>query len=83
MNDIQELCVISYPEIDDLEQDGFNLIGSKDGVKFDIYNTLEDAIVYSYFNPEAIKYILDPEDVAKIPAIIEKYNLMQEFKNKE
>lgn len=74
----KEYCRIGYPEEDSLEYDGYNLYGSKDGFTFDIYDTLEEAIIKSEFNPTHIVYELDEEDKLRIFKILEKLG----YKNK-
>lgn len=75
-----ERCIIRKATKDDEEWDGWNFVSGagRDGAKFDIYNSLEEAIVKSGYNPEHITFD-QSLNKNKITKILNKYNWNQEI----
>jgi len=74
--DKHEKCVITYTSADIEDYDGYNMIGHKgfEGCSIDIYPTLEEAIIKSHFNPQAIDFQLDEKDLIEAKDIISRYD---------
>lgn len=51
-----EKCYIFPSSPDYEEMDGANMLGRNDGFEFNIYNSLEEAIVNAHFNPKHILF---------------------------
>lgn len=67
-------CEIYHSTQDLEEYDGFNIASSHDGVTFNIYNSLEEAIINSDYNPECIKFTdLSEEEIKEKDNILSKY----------
>lgn len=72
-----ENCIIHPATKESEEYNGMNVIGrgGDEGFTFDIYETLEDAIKNSGFNPESIKFEnLSIQDLEMKDLILNKYN---------
>ena len=68
-------CTIRYATPDDEEYDGYNMVGRGGDEGFDMFisNTLEDAIINSHFNPDAIQFKLTQDDMKLKDEILSKY----------
>lgn len=64
-----ERCCIYHPDDDALSYDGYNMVGEHGnaGFDFNIYDTLEDAMVNSGFNPNHIDFQdIDKKDITDV-----------------
>lgn len=71
-----EECSIFKAEPEYEDYDGSNMVsgGGRDGYSFDIYNSLEEAIINAHFNPEYIKFVdLSIEELNEKNKILSKY----------
>lgn len=69
-----EKCSITIATEEDEKWDGYNIISgaNRNGMSFDIYDTLEQAIVQAHFNPDGIEFA-DDIDKNEINSILDKY----------
>ncbi len=75
-NNIYDHCYIYPNPENDLYRDfdGFNIQDRCSGYTFDIYSSLEEAIVYSSYNPIYIEFLdFNPEQQEEKDSILEKY----------
>lgn len=68
-------CIIRCATPDDEEYDGYNVVGRGGDEGFDMFisNSLEDAIINAYFNPEFIQFDLNDEDMKLKDQILTQY----------
>lgn len=72
-----DVCEIFPSSVEYEQYDGNNFISGtgRDGFEFNIYNTLEEAVVQSHFNPEHIQY----SDLTELE-LLEIDNVLQRYK---
>ena len=68
-------CIVRYATPDDEEYDGYNMVGRGGDEGFDMFisDSLEDAIINSHFNPDAIQFELNDDDMKLKDQILSKY----------
>ena len=71
-----ERCIIRPADLEDERNDGMNYVVGAGRETFDFYvvSGLEEAILSTHFNPEAIEFLgLSEDEIARKDAIVSKY----------
>lgn len=73
-----ERCCIYHPNDEALQYDGDNMIGhhGNEGFNFDVYDTLEDAMINSGFNPIHIDF--QDIDAKEITDVLSHYMWLED-----